>query len=116
MYVKNIVGYDIKIRYKPDINISIPFDGKIYSVPDDMTIFKEYLKVIRPFNIKNQKVPYIKKDGEVSNIKTNKRRGRPPKKKRDENKPLKGVKLKKKDGSPKKKRGRPRKNKTKKKD
>ena len=110
MYVRNIAGFDISIRYTKDVEIKIPNDGYMYSVPDDMKVFPEYLQVIRPFNVKSQPVTYIKKDGEVSDTDAKKRSGRPPNEV-DEDQPLKGVSLEKdKDGEPKRKRGRPRKN------
>lgn len=77
MYVRNTAGYNFLFNYK-NTTIYIPYDGKIYSVPDDIGKFNE-LSVIMPIHIKSQEVTYINKTGKVAspNILGHKRRGRP---------------------------------------
>ena len=95
MFVRNIAGYPIKLKYRESY-IQIPYDGRIYSIPDDMNTYG-HCQVIMPFNIKTQDVTYINKTGDVSEIEgRKKRRGRKPKPPRDPNKPLKGVSISKK--------------------
>lgn len=88
MYVRNVAGYNFAFYYR-DAVIHIPFDGRIYSIPDDSGVYKE-LRVIQPMHIRTQSVTYINKDGSVAsaNLSGHKRRGRPPK---DENKTSDGV-------------------------
>ena len=118
MYVRNTAGFDITVKYR-NTNIKIPYDGKIYSIPDDANTFG-YCTIIKPFNIKNQNVEYVNRDGGISDIDGHKRRGRKENPPRDPDKPLKGVSIPKKRRNeilgieeevkekPKKKRGRPR--------
>jgi hypothetical protein len=80
MYVRNTAGFNFSFKYR-DAVILIPFDGKIYSIPDDVEIEKyNHLKVVPSMNVRTQEVTYIRKDGEVAseNILGHKRRGRPP--------------------------------------
>ena len=37
MYLRNSAGFDFSFNYR-DVVIFIPFDGKIYSIPDDVDI------------------------------------------------------------------------------
>jgi hypothetical protein len=83
MYVKNVAGYNFAFKYN-GINVNIPYDNIIYSIPDDINVlgFKE-LKVILPMHVRTQKVLYINKLGKISDINGgHKRRGRPVKKKK----------------------------------
>ncbi len=91
MYVRNVAGYNFAFKYR-EIVIYIPFDGTIYSIPDDSGSYRE-LKAIQPMHIKTQMVTYINKDGSAAseNLSGHKRRGR-PRKVVDPNQPLKGVK------------------------
>jgi len=113
MYVINVSGMEVKVKYR-DTVITIPYDNKFYSVPDDMKVFPDYLKEVRPYDVRFKDVPYIRTDGKVSDIETHKRRGRPEKPERDPNdKPLKGVRAKiGRDGKKKKAPGRPKGSKT----
>lgn len=79
MYVRNVAGYNFAFKYNGAV-IYIPFDGTIYSIPDDSGTYKELL-VIAPMHIRTQKVVYINKDGSRASdkISGHKRRGRPPK-------------------------------------
>lgn len=79
MYVRNTAGFNFSFKYR-DTVINIPYDGKIYSIPDDVEIEKyNHLKVVLPMNVRTQEVTYIRKDGEVAseNILGHRRRGRP---------------------------------------
>ena len=79
MYVRNSVGFTFTFKYR-DVVITIPYDGKIYSIPDDVEIEKyNQLKVVIPWNIRTQDVTYIRKDGQIAseNLLGHKRRGRP---------------------------------------
>src|SRR5574343_604273 len=77
MYVKNVGGSPFQFRYRDAVNY-IPYDGKIYSIPDDSGEYRE-LKVIRGTHVRTQTVVYINKDGSEAspNICGHKRRGRP---------------------------------------
>lgn len=79
MYVRNVAGYNFAFRYRDSV-IHVPFDGQIYSIPDDSGRYHE-LRVIMPMHIRTQNVIYINKDGSRAseNISGHKRRGRPPK-------------------------------------
>lgn len=83
MYVRNVAGYNFAFRYRDSV-IHVPYDGKIYSIPDDSGTYRE-LKVILPMNVRTQPVTYINKDGSTAspNLSGHKRRGRPPKKEND---------------------------------
>jgi len=78
MYVKNIAEYNFAFNYRGKLMI-IPFDGKIWSIPDDSGEYKE-LKIIPSQHIRKQEVTFLKKDGEISsgNLRGHQRRGRPP--------------------------------------
>jgi len=79
MYVRNRVGYNFAFKYRDTI-ITIPYDGIIYSIPNDCPTFKE-LQIIMPMHIRTQKVIYIKVDGSISDkVNGPKRSGRPPRK------------------------------------
>ena len=81
MYVRNVAGYNFAFKYGDDnAIIHIPYDGIIYSIPDDSGPYRE-LKVIAPMNIRTQDVIYMNKNGQraSANISGHKRRGRPPK-------------------------------------
>jgi len=79
MYVRNSAGFTFSFKYR-DVVIVIPYDGKIYSIPDDVEIEKyNQLKVVLPMNVRTQEVKYVRKDGEIAseNLLGHKRRGRP---------------------------------------
>jgi len=76
MYVRNRIGFNFAFKYRGN-TITIPYDGKIYSIPNDVPRFKE-LSVIMPMHIKTQEVIYVKVDGTLSpNLPNHKRSGRP---------------------------------------
>ena len=88
MYVRNSAGFVFSFKYR-DVVIVIPYDGKIYSIPDDVEIEKyNQLKVVLPMNVRTQEVTYIRKDGEIASehLMGHKRRD---KSKREEPKPPK---------------------------
>ena len=91
MYVRNVAGYNFAFKYR-DIVIYIPYDGKLYSIPDDSGSYRE-LRVIPAMHVRTQNVTYINKDGNTASEKLSghKRRGRPTKKPVDPDQPLKGV-------------------------
>jgi len=93
MYVRNVAGYNFAFKYR-DAVLYVPYDGRIYSIPDDSGSYRE-LKVIPAMHIRTQPVTYINKDGSVASKKLSghKRHGRPPKIV-DPIQPLKGVKIK----------------------
>ena len=93
MYVRNVAGYNFAFKYREAV-IYVPYDGRIYSIPDDSGTYKE-LKVVPAMHVRTQPVTYINKDGSQASEKLSghKRRGRPPKKV-DPDQPLKGVKVK----------------------
>ncbi len=79
MYVRNSAGFNFSFNYK-DVVIFIPFDGKIYSIPDDIDIRKyNQLTEVKSMNVRTQEVTYIRNDGEIASEKLlgHKRRGRP---------------------------------------
>ena len=80
MYVRNRVGFNFAFMYR-GYKIVIPYDGKIYSIPNDCPKFTE-LQIILPMNVRTQEVIYIKVDGSVGNFDGHKRRGRPTKNKK----------------------------------
>jgi len=73
MYVRNIAGYNFSFMYRGNV-MYIPYDGKIYSIPDDAGKYRE-LKRILPMHVRTQEVVYLRVDGKISN--GQKRRGRP---------------------------------------
>ena len=61
MYVRNVAGYNFAFKYR-DAVIYVPYDGKIYSIPDDSGTYRE-LKVVPAMHVRTQAVTYINKDG-----------------------------------------------------
>lgn len=93
MYVKNVAGYNFAFFYK-GVVINIPYNGVIYSVPDDIGRYDE-LKQLYINSIGNKKVVYIKIDGSVGSDNMSgkgQRRGRSIRV-RDPHHPLKGSRL-----------------------
>ena len=78
MYVRNVAGYNFSFYYRGKV-MYIPFDGKIYSIPDDSGRYRE-LKTILPMHVRTQEVVYLNTEGKITDG-GKKRRGRKPGKK-----------------------------------
>lgn len=85
MVVVNVVGYPFAVNYNGEVH-EIPFDNKGYTVPDDLGNYKELKIVEPPKPVKRENILEVN-DNVLYNAKENIKL---------KNKPLKGIKIKKK--------------------